>query len=132
MDGGKKHLDQLDGWGAAPHRANRSRVAQALSMAAAVQERLDAALRAAVPSARLVRPQQQRSIDADWFRMAHAPLLVTAAGSFAVSAAIASHARHVRTPAAANLNFPNREGRREEALADNWRTYAYDLKKMEG
>ena len=96
-----------------------------------MQQELEAALKRAAPQATLVR-RTPVSIDADWFRLAHAPMLVTAAGSFAVTAAIASHARHIRTPAAENLNFPDRATRTPEAMAPNWRTYSYDRTKMQG
>ena len=129
MDGGKKHLEQVDGYGA--HRANRSRLNQAMRMAVDVQTELEAALRTAVPRATIVR-HVPVSIDADWFRLAHAPMLITAAGSFAVTAAIAGHGKHVRTPAADNLNFPDRKTREEEVMAPNWRTYRYDRARMRG
>ena len=60
------------------------------------------------------------------------PMLVTAAGSFAVTAAIAGHGRRIRTPAAANLNFPDRATREEEVMAPNWRTYSYERTAMRG
>ena len=85
-----------------------------------------------VPAPAPVTPAPTTSIDGDWFRIALAPLLITAAGSFAVTAAIAGHGRQVRTPAAGNLNFPDREVRAEEELAPNWRTYAYDHTAMRG
>ena len=131
MDGGSHHLDQVDGYSLAPHRVNRTRREHALSLSAQLRVDLEAALRAAVPSARVTRAAAA-SIDVDWFRIAHAPLLVTAAGSFAVTAAIASHGHHVRTPAAENLNFPDRAVRPEEEMARNWRTYAYDRGAMRG
>lgn len=132
MDGGKRHLDQVDGYSATPHRANRTRQQFALHLSVDLQGELEAALRAALPSAKIVRPAPA-SIDADWFRLAQAPLLLTGAGSFAVTAAIAAaHASTVRTPAADNLNFPNRARREVEQLASNWRTYAYDLAAMRG
>ena len=101
-------------------------------MSSEVQQRLEDALRAAAPSARIVR-RAAFSTDADFFRAAHAPMLVTGAGSFAVTAAIAGHGHQIRTPAAANLNFPNRGGLAEGAvLAANWRTYTYDNRMMQG
>ncbi len=58
---------------------------------------------------RPVNFQAPGSTDADFYRMAYAPLLVTAAGSFAVMAAAANvDARQVRTPSADNLNFPDK------------------------
>jgi len=131
MDGGVRHLDQVDGYSAVPHRANRTRQQQALHLSAELQSDLEGALRAAVPSARITRTRAA-SIDADWFRIAHAPLLVTSAGSFAVTAAIAGYAEHVRTPAADNLNYPDRSTREVEQMAPNWQTYAYDLHNMRG
>ena len=59
-----------------PHRANRTRVQQALGLSANLQADLEAALRAAVPAAKIVR-SPPASIDADLFRIAHAPLLIT-------------------------------------------------------
>ena len=103
----------------------------AMRLSATLQADLEAALRAALPRAKIVRTPAA-SIDADWFRIAHAPLLVTGAGSFAVTAAIASHATKVRTPAADNLNFPDRATVPVEQLAPNWRTYAYNAGAMRG
>ena len=107
MDGGVKHLDQIDGWSQGPHRANRSRIAYANKANVELQGRLKAALTSAAPWAKIVH-HTPVSIDADWFRIAHAPLLVTGAGSFAVTAAIAGFGSSIRTPAADNLNFPDR------------------------
>lgn len=131
MDGGMRHLDQVDGYSAGPHRANRTRQQYALQLSAELQRDVEAALRSAVPDAKIVR-SPAASIDHDWFRIAHAPLLVTGAGSFAVTAAIAAHASEVRTPAADNLNFPDTAVRTEEQLAPNWRTYRYDMSAMRG
>lgn len=132
MDGGVRHLDQVDGWSQGPHRANRSRLAYAHRVNGELQAKLEAALASAAPNARITR-HTSASIDADWFRIAHAPLLVTGAGSFAVTAAIAGHASHIRTPAADNLNFPDRgPSVAEETMAHNWRTYTYDRSAMEG
>ena len=132
MDGGVRHLDQIDGWSAGPHKANRSRIAFANRVNGEVQLLLEEALRAAVPSARLIR-HTPVSIDADWYRIANAPMLITGAGSFAVTAAIAGLGHHIRTPAADNLNFPDRGPRpATEVLAHNWRTYNYDRAAMQG
>ena len=129
MDGGIHHLDQVDGYSAAPHRANRTRQTLAVRMSTELQQRLRHALQAAVPTARIIR-SPAATIDADWFRIAHAPMLVTAAGSFAITAAIAGYARQIRTPASSNLNFPDRAVLAEEEVAPNWQTYRYDLQKM--
>lgn len=132
MDGGVKHLDQIDGWSQGPHRANRSRIAYANKANVELQGRLKAALTSAAPWAKIVH-HTPVSIDADWFRIAHAPLLVTGAGSFAVTAAIAGFGSSIRTPAADNLNFPDRHPvGAEETMAHNWRTYAYDRTEMQG
>ena len=132
MDGGVRHLDQIDGWSQSPHKANRSRIAFANRVNGELQLLLEQALRAAVPSARFVR-HMPVSIDADWYRVANAPMLITGAGSFAVTAAIAGLGRQIRTPAADNLNFPDRGPSLEaEALAHNWRTYSYDRAAMQG
>jgi hypothetical protein len=131
MDGGVRHLDQVDGYSASPHRPNRTRQRQALALSATLQRELEAALRAASPAARVVR-SPTTSIDGDWFRCAHAPLLVTAAGSFAVTAAVAGHGRQIRTPASENLNFPNQGVRASEQMAPNWQTYVYDTRAMQG
>ena len=131
MDGGMRHLDQVDGYSAGPHRANRTRQQYALRLSSELQGELEGALRAALPSARITRTPPA-SIDADWFRIVHAPMLVSGAGSFAVTAAIASHGREVRTPASDNLNFPDRGVRPVETLAANWRTYSYSASAMRG
>ena len=131
MDGGIRHLDQVDGFSLTPHRANRTRQQYALRLSEQLQVDLEAALRSALPAARITRTPAA-SIDADWFRIAHAPMLVTAAGSFAVTAAVAGFGHAVRTPAADNLNFPDRAVREEEQLAPNWRTYVYDRQNLRG
>jgi hypothetical protein len=60
------------------------------------------AIAAAVPSATVMR-SPKRSVDADFFRMAHAPLLVTGIGSYAIAGAVAGYARGIRTPASWDL-----------------------------
>ena len=47
-------------------------------------------------------------------------------------AAAAAFGREVWTPAAQNLNFPHLGQRSPERLADNWRTYAYEMEEMAG
>ena len=96
---------------------------------ASLSSRLDTALAAASPNAKIVH-RAAGSVDADFYRMVHAPLLVTAAGSFAVAAAVAGHGRAIRTPASDNLNFPHLYTRAEETMADNWRTYAYSMEEL--
>jgi hypothetical protein len=120
----------VDGYSAA-HRPNRSRITFAKSLAYNLASEVETALRAAVPSATFVR-HSPLSIDADWYRLALAPMLLTGAGSFAVTAAIAGVGKRIRTPAADNLNFPDRATREEELIANNWRTYTYDRSAMRG
>ena len=64
------------------------------------------------------------SVDQDFFHMSRAPVLVTAGGSFAVCAAIASTGI-VRTPASLNINFPQRGQVDAEVVRTGWETYAY-------
>ena len=79
-------------------------------------------LRAAHPHA-IVR-FRSGSVDQDFFHMSRAPVLVTAGGSFAVCAAIASTGI-VRTPASLNINFPQRGQVDAEVVRTGWETYAY-------
>ena len=60
MDGGQKHLDQVDGWSATAHRANRSRVSLAISTSSILQQELESSLRAELPAARIVRQASAR------------------------------------------------------------------------
>ena len=64
------------------------------------------------------------SVDQDFFHMSRAPVLVTAGGSFAMCAAIASTGI-VRTPASVNINFPQRGQINAEVVRNGWETYAY-------
>ena len=53
-------------------------------------------------------------------------MLVTAGGSYAIAAAVASSSEHVRTPAAVDTNFPQRGAEPVRVVRPGWVTYAYD------
>lgn len=104
---------------------------QNVDWTAAMASRLEISLAAALPHARILRPAAA-SVDMDFFRMVHAPLLLTGAGSFAASAASAALGREVWTPASQNLNFPHLGQRKPERLAENWQTYTYAMENTSG
>lgn len=62
--------------------------------------------------------------DADFYRMALAPMLVTSTGSFAMAAAIASTGQ-VRTPACKQMSLC-RPQMPPKALRPGWQTYAFE------
>ena len=84
------------------------------------------------PHAELRTGRAASSVDRDFYRMVFAPLLVTAAGSFAITAAVASHAAEIRTPAAQNLNFPHWGAEAPSRISDTWQTYEFSLQNLSG
>ena len=106
-----------------PEKVQRFSKSDSVAWSRRLRQMLLDELRAMMPAARIVSPVV-RSVDEDFYRMVHAPLLVTAGGSFAVAAAAAATGAQVRTPAAADMNHPHLGKRPEEQLADNWRTCA--------
>lgn len=72
----------------------------------------------------------KRTVDEDFYRMASAPILITAGGSFAIGAAIASKARIIRTPSCKTLDFPS-QGCIENLIVNkdncDWKTYQYTM-----
>lgn len=67
------------------------------------------------------------SVDMDFMLCVYAPVLITGAGSFAVTAAIGNTTGIIRTPACGNTNFcSNSRQRAAELIADNWSTYRFD------
>ena len=109
-----------------PEKVRRFSKSDSVSWSRRLRQMLLDELRRALPEARVV-PSKGRSVDEDFYRMVHAPLLVTAGGSFAVAAAAAAYGAQVRTPAATDLNHPHLGKRPEEQLADNWRTYSFQM-----
>ena len=104
-------------------RAARTQASREQS--AAVIARLRAALEAALPNAQHIDALAGRSTDADFYRMVHAPLLLTAGGSFAIAAAVASYAAEVRTPAARDYLHTNKGQYQPEQVAPGWQTYSF-------
>ena len=96
-----------------------------------MRRRLEDALREAVPKARVMR-LPAGSVDRDFYRMVHAPYLLTAGGSYAAIAAAASYATLALSPAANNLNAPHQLMLSEESLAPNWHTYSYTMLNTSG
>ena len=82
-------------------------------------------LRRALPRARVLSAPP-RPADVDFLRLARAPMLVTAGGSYAIAAAVASSSEYVRTPAAIDTNFPQRGAEPVRVVRPGWVTYAYD------
>jgi len=109
-----------------PEKVRRFSKSDSVSWSRRLRQMLLDELGRALPEARIV-PPTGRSVDEDFYRMVHAPLLVTAGGSFAVAAAAAAYGAQVRTPAASDLNHPHLGKRPEEQLADNWRTYSFQM-----
>ena len=132
LDGGRKHLAQVDGFSAPIGSKTKSRIKLAQNTSNWLLQELEDGLRAALPNAIVIRQGEPVSVDDDFYRLVHAPLLVTAAGSFAITAAAASTARVVLTPSAISLNFPNQGVAPEMRLAHNWRTYTYDINGLQG
>jgi hypothetical protein len=116
MDGGAHHADGLS------LKASRALVNSSQCLRGMLRRKL----RHAVPLARLVQPPDGGTSDADFFRMAKAPMLLTATGSFALAAAVAASGLEVRTPAVDDLFMP--KGAVEPStLAANWQSYRTDV-----
>lgn len=118
MDGGIRHADGVKA-GSNLFRAlvNRSQCLHGL---------LVSKLRDALPLVRFATVPNETSSDADFYRMANAPMLLTATGSFAIAAAVASRGSVVRTPAVDDLFLPTASSA-PATLADNWKTYPADV-----
>ena len=76
----------------------------------------------ALPEARVVI--SENDVDTDFFLMITAPVLITAASSFAMCAAIANP-NTVRTPATVNMNFPKRGQETPCVIRPGWLTYPF-------
>ena len=141
LDGGTQHLDF---GGRAAGEGDEARAATKCASEAAVgcgelgimtnssvefTQLLVDAIAAAAPGATVVR-SPKRSVDADLYRMVHAPMLVTGIGSYAIAGAVAGYAKAIRTPAAWDLMKPEFGMRHSQALAENWQTYPYEMLKI--
>lgn len=72
----------------------------------------------------------KRTVDEDFYRIASAPILITAGGSFAIAAAIASKSRIIRTPSCECLDFPSKGCIGNLTVIKNncdWKTYQYTI-----
>ena len=132
MDGGQTAFWLNNGEATRPDTAVQGSYTQndTMQWSRVLSKRLRAALRAALPNARMVHRSGNTSVDADFYHMVFAPMLLTAAGSFAAAAAAASHGHHVLTPASKELNFPHLgqlQARRFGAAVDNWHLYPYEM-----
>ena len=87
-----------------------------------VKQSLKDMLKNSLPDAK-VEDCEAGDTDRDFFKCALAPLLVTAGGSFAICAAIASKGK-VRTPACVNTNDCKVSSRPQE-IRKGWTTFAY-------
>lgn len=89
--------------------------------------RLTAELRRALGAGCRVLLAPNRPSDVDFARLALAPILVTAGGSFAIGAALASNSSAVRTPAARNTNFPQLAVEPPRIVRPGWSTFVYEM-----
>ena len=134
LDGGALRASrEVNASGGASEHGMAARMVKASDRA---RDELYAALRKALPLAILVRAPA-RSADEDFYRMVHAPLLLTAAGSYAIAAAIAAYGK-VRTPASKNWRHPEGEQlpptvmcAESGGLCSNWSTFAYSMDRSE-
>ena len=112
MDGGSLHLD-----GCAKERGTIE------ESGARIRLHLKTELRKQLPNA-IVADCGGASVDSDFFICAMAPSLVTAGGSFAVCAAVASIGR-VLTPACKSLIACQQDSIPPQTIRDGWSTYKY-------
>ena len=87
---------------------------------------LEADVRKRLPTAsvRVEMEERVNAADADFYRMALAPMLVTSSGSFAMAAAIASNGE-VRTPACKQMSLC-RPQVPPITMRKGWKTFAFD------
>lgn len=115
------HVEVLDGGSA--HEATRADVHESSAMRGALM----LALRQQLPQAIMWESAKQPA-DLDFLRLAGAPQLVTAGGSFGVTAALAaSPTTSIRTPACSNLNFCQQSPVEAMQVRPGWDTYAYEV-----
>ena len=74
---------------------------------------------------------EKRTSDEDFFRMVSAPILITAAGSYAIAAAIAGDSKIIRTPSCKDLDHPKYGCLEKDIQLDkkycDWKTYQYEI-----
>ena len=86
-------------------------------------------LKATFPSSKVVQ-SEKRTSDEDFYRMAAAPILITAGGSFAITASIGGSSRIIRTPACKTLDFPSKGCGSQLTIPKtgcDWQTYSYKM-----
>jgi hypothetical protein len=126
MDGGKSHNSPMFSsfQGFKNYFSNNE-----LSESEKISSDLIQALEAAFPESKIVQ-SEKRTSDEDFYRMAAAPILVTAGGSFAITAAIGGSSRIVRTPACKTLDFPSKGCGSQMTVPKtgcDWQTYSYKM-----
>ena len=91
---------------------------------------LNALLNKNFPDSKVKEYNSNGNADLDFWYMANSPILITAAGAYAIAAAIANN-NHVRTPALQNLNrvYETNE-KKSQTIRPGWKTYDIDRDKM--
>ena len=126
MDGGKNHSGSMfSSFKSFKNYFSDTEVSESEK----ISNRFIEALEDAFPNSKVIQ-SQKRTSDEDFYRMASAPVLITAGGSFAITAAIGGNARIIRTPACNTLDFPSKGCGTEMTLPKSdcdWKTYRYEI-----
>lgn len=126
MDGGKNHKTSMFySWKTFKNRFSDKE----LSESEKISQKFHDSLRKSFPESKIIQ-SEKRTSDEDFYRMSSAPILITAGGSYAITAAIASTGRIIRTPSCKTLDFPSQGCREDLIIPKNncdWKTYQYTM-----
>lgn len=126
MDGGKTHKTSMfESWKSFKNNFGDKELKESEK----ISKKFYDSLRISFPESKIVQ-SEKRTSDKDFYRMSSAPILITAGGSYAITAAIASKARIIRTPSCKTLDFPSQGCRENLTISKNncdWKTYQYTM-----
>ena len=92
-----------------------------------ILEELKKNLQTIYPNATIILSNENNP-DIDFIKMVYAPILITGAGSFAITAACANiTASYIRTPSLENTNFPNSKQIIPFPITKYWNLYMFKL-----
>lgn len=95
----------------------------------ALLNELQQAIETQIPGVQVVLGSKTSAPDEDWFKLATSPMMVISAGTFGVTAALASVNSSIRSPAMTNGLCPQLGQEAPGSLRSGWSTYAYALKE---
>ena len=126
MDGGKSHKSTMfSSFSGFKNYFNNHEISKSEQISNDFIEKL----KQTFPSSKVIQ-SEKRSPDEDFYRMSYAPILITAGGSFAITAAIGGKSKIIRTPSCKTLDFPSKGCENDVIIPKNqcdWKTYQYKM-----